>query len=205
MELVLSDGLNTVKVKGSGLWPVPAVMAYPAFNVLAKVAKLADQEKPFVLEGVGNQVKAGNATFACSFQRAEINVQGVLSSERERQRVTEDNADIFGTGSAGQFGSAWFLRQIKGLYPDADTGSAIEYVLVTIPAFPNLVIHVRPAWAEFRIAADPAAAPMDWRTSSELWKRFGYPVIGELGVDALLRWAGKIAARKINQKANETR
>ena len=200
-ELVLSDGLSVVRTNASGLWKVPAVTSYVAFRVLRDLAKAADPEKPLILEGVENHFKVGNSRFPCSFQNPEINVQGVLSSERKRQRVTEDNASIVNVGKSGEFEAGRFLFQLEKLYPDSVSISVIEFILVTIPDFPDLVLHVHPACVEFHIMTDPAADPTDWRSPTKVWKRLAYPIIRQLGIGPLLEWAGEAAASR-NRKGS---
>ncbi len=198
-HVMLSDGLNEVRVTGSGLWKVPAVMDFPAFKVLRELASRANQEKPLLIEGADSLVRVGNSRFPCSFQKAELNVQGVMQSERERQRVTEDNVTIVGAGPVRESDAGWALYQIRELYPDCSSYGVIEFVLVTIPAFPNLVIYVRPAWVEFRIVTDPDGSPTDWRTPTEVWKRLDHAIVRELGLDVLIQWAGEAAAQKARE------
>jgi hypothetical protein len=92
--------------------------------------------------------------------------------------------------------SAQFMRQLMQLYPDCVLLSVIEFTLVSIPAFPNLVLQIRPAWVEFRIVTDPAADPTDWRAASNVWKRLPYPMVRDLGLRPLLEWAGKVAVSR---------
>lgn len=195
-ELVLSDGLNVVRTKASGLWKVPAVTSYVALRVLRELAKSADPEKPLILEGVEGHFKVANSRFPCSFQNPEINVQGVLSSERERQRVTEDNSNIVNIRNSEEFEAGRFMLQIEKLYPNFVSYSVIEFILVTIPDFPNLVLHVHPPYVEFHIVTDPAADPTDWRTPTKVWKRLAYPIIRQLGLGPLVKWASEAAASR---------
>ncbi len=198
-HVVLSDGLNEVRVEGTGLWKVPALMKFPAFKVLRELAQRANPEQPLLIEGVDSEVRVGNSCFTCNFQKVELNEQGVLQSERERQRVTEDNADIVGTGPVQEYDAAKTLHQIRELYPDSSWYGVIEFNLVTIPAFPYLVIYVRPACVEFRIVTDLAGSPTDWRTPSEIWKRLDHAIVRELGLEALIQWAGEAAAEKAEE------
>ena len=198
-HVVLSDGLNEVRVTGTGFWKVPAVMDFPAFNVLRELAALVNQEEALLIEGADSWVRVGHSRFPCSFQKAELNAQGVMHSERERQRVTEDNVNIAGGGPVRESDAVWALCRIRELYPDCSAYGVIEFNLVTIPAFPNLVIHVSPAWVEFRIVTGPAADPADWRTPTEVWKRLDHTIVRELGLDSLIQWAGEAAGRKAKE------
>ncbi len=198
-HVVLSDGLNELRVQGTGLWKVPALMKFPAFKVLRELAMRANPEQPLLIEGVDNVVRVGNSCFTCNFQKVELNVQGVMQSERERQRATEDNATIVGTGPVQEFDAAKTLHQIRELYPDSSSYGVIEFNLVTLPAFPHLVIYVRPACVEFRIVTDLAGSPTDWRTPSEIWKRLDHAIVRELGLGALIQWAGEAAAQKAEE------
>lgn len=192
-ELVLSDGLNVVRTKASGLWKVPAVTSYVSFRVLRELAKSADPEKALILEGVEDHFKVANSRFPCSFQNPEINVQGVLSSERKRQRVTENNSNIVNIRNSEEFEAGRFMVQLEKLYPDFVSSSVIEFILVTIPDFPNLVLHVHTTCVEFRIVTNPDADPTDWRTPTKVWKRLAYPIVRELGLGPLLEWAEEAA------------
>ena len=193
-KLVVSLGNFSTRIKAKGSWKTAAVLPYSILEVLTSLVESAEPGKPLTLEGVGEQLLIGKAKLPCTFENQERNAADVDRSEREFQRVSEDNTTIRGAGTTNGGAPMSVLDDLKKLRPTCFSIPPAQLFLVAFPELPNLLLRFNSHFVEFRIIHKPSAKIDEWFEYSTVWKRVSYPAIRELGIDGLFAYATEIAA-----------
>ena len=200
-ELEISNGSISLRVPASGVWPSPAVFPYHIIEVLISLANTADEEKPLVLEGIGDHLKMGGAKLSCSFQNPVEIVRDVEKAEiRMQQEETNPSKKVSPSQGGGR---SQFLAELRKAHPTCTLIPPAHITVVALPDLPNLILRLAPSIVEFRIVQDPDADADHWFEHSKVWKTFNYGEIVELGLANLLRYAAHATAQAMNQKNSE--